>query len=168
MTQFRFIFSALALLFVLQSKELYAQPSPAEIAIARAQDRISAHRDQSSGYAVLAMAFARRARETSDVRYYSRAEEALQQSFQLSPDNYEARKVQAWLFLGRHEFQKALDIASRLNQKNPDDISVYGYLADANAELGNYQQAEKAAQWMLNLRPGNIAGLTRAAYLREL
>jgi tetratricopeptide (TPR) repeat protein len=35
-------------------------------------------------------------------------------------------------------------------------------------ELGNYQDAETAAQWMLDLRPGNLAGLTRAAYLREL
>jgi tetratricopeptide (TPR) repeat protein len=35
-------------------------------------------------------------------------------------------------------------------------------------ELGNYQEAEKAAQWMLDLRPGNVPGLTRAAYLREL
>jgi len=39
---------------------------------------------------------------------------------------------------------------------------------DANAELGNYKDAETAAQWMLNLRPGNLPGLTRAAYLREL
>src|SRR5262249_53540635 len=31
-----------------------------------------------------------------------------------------------------------------------------------------YDDAEKAAQWMLDIRPGNIPGLTRAAYLREL
>src|SRR5262249_26389112 len=41
-------------------------------------------------------------------------------------------------------------------------------LTDANVELGNYDDAEKAAQWMLNLRPGNLPGITRAAYLREL
>jgi tetratricopeptide (TPR) repeat protein len=45
---------------------------------------------------------------------------------------------------------------------------VYGFLTDANVELGNYSAAENAAQWMLNLRPGNLPGLTRAAYLREL
>ena len=50
----------------------------------------------------------------------------------------------------------------------PDDILVYGFLTDANAELGNYSAAENAAQWMLNLRPGNLPGMTRAAYLREL
>jgi tetratricopeptide (TPR) repeat protein len=50
----------------------------------------------------------------------------------------------------------------------PDDVLVYGFLVDANAELGNYKDAETAAQWMLDLRPGNLPGLTRAAYLREL
>jgi tetratricopeptide (TPR) repeat protein len=50
----------------------------------------------------------------------------------------------------------------------PDDIMVYGFLTDANVELGNYKDAETSAQWMLDLRPGNLPGITRAAYLREL
>ena len=45
---------------------------------------------------------------------------------------------------------------------------LYGFLTDANVELGNYKDAETAAQWMLDLKPGNMPGLTRAAYLREL
>jgi len=45
---------------------------------------------------------------------------------------------------------------------------VYGLLTDANVGLGNYKDAEIAAQWMLNLRPGNLPALTRAAHLREL
>ena len=45
---------------------------------------------------------------------------------------------------------------------------VYGMLTDAKIELGSYDDAEKSAQWMLDLRPGNIPALTRAAYLREL
>jgi len=47
-------------------------------------------------------------------------------------------------------------------------VIVYGYLVDANVELGNYKAAVAAAQWMLDLRAGNIPGLTRAGYLREL
>jgi len=145
-----------------------ATRSPAEISIQKAQALIAKQPDHVPYYASLAMAYARRARETSDVSYYAKAEETLEQSFKIEPNNFEALKVQAWLLLGRHEFQKALEAATALNQRVPDDITVYGYLADANAELGNYQAAVKAAQWMLNLRPGNIAGLTRAAYLREL
>jgi tetratricopeptide (TPR) repeat protein len=142
--------------------------TPAETAIRKAQEEVAKKPDYSPYYNALAMAYARRARETSDVGFYAKAEETLKQSFALAPDNYEGLKVQTWLLLGRHEFAKAREVAARLNRRTPDDVTVYGYLADANAELGNYQEAVDAVQWMLNLRPGNVPGLTRAAYLREL
>lgn len=142
--------------------------SPAEIGIQKAQEQIAKQPDHAPYYTALAMAYARRARETSDVAFYAKAEETLQKSFQLAPDNFEGMKVKTWLLLGRHEFAKAQELAAKLNKQVPDDVTVYGYLVDANAELGNYQAAVNAAQWMLNLRPGNVPGLTRAAYLREL
>ncbi len=160
------------IIFALSAITLFAGPepklTPAELSIRKAQAQIAKRPSHYAYYNSLAMAYARRARETSDVSYYGKAEETLQKSFQLSPDNFGALKAQTWLLLGRHEFAKALEVATRLNQKTPDDITVYGYLVDANAELGNYDAAVKAAQWMLDLRPGNVAGLTRAAYLREL
>jgi tetratricopeptide (TPR) repeat protein len=142
--------------------------TPAETAIEKAQADIAKHPDHAPSYNVLAMAYARRARETSDVQYYAKAEETLKRSFALAPDNYDGLKTQAWLELGRHEFAKALATATKLNLKVPDDVIVYGYLADANTELGNYKEAVAAAQWMLDLRAGNIPGLTRAGYQREL
>jgi len=145
-----------------------AQPTPAEISIAKALEKIGQQPDRVANYDSLAMAYARRARETSDVAFYQKAEETLNRAFELAPDDMEAAKVRTWLLLGRHEFGKALDAATKLNQKVPDDVVVFGYLADANTELGNYPDAVKSVQWMLNLRPGNIPGLTRAAYQREL
>jgi len=150
------------------SLEAQQSLSPAQISIQRAQEQIAKHPDHYPYYNDLAMAYARRARETSDVAWYGKAEETLKKSFAAAPDNFEGQKVMTWLLLGRHEFAKARESAVRLNQRTPDDVTVYGYLADANAELGNYDEAVTATQWMLNLRPGNIAGLTRAAYLREL
>lgn len=144
------------------------QPSPAEIGIAKAKAEIAKHPDHFPYYNSLAMSYARRARETSDVAYYDQAEQTLEKSFAISPGNFEGMKVEAWLLLGKHEFAKARELAKKLNQQMPDDITVYGYLTDANVELGNYKEAIDAAQWMLNLRPGNVAGMTRAAYLREL
>ena len=145
-----------------------AAETPAEISIRKAQELIRQKPEHVPYYNSLAMAFARRARETSDVAFYQKAEETLSQSFKLSPGNVEGMKTQVWLLLGRHEFAKALEVAKKLNLQTPDDVTVYGYLVDANAELGNYPQAVDAAQWMLNLRPGNVPGLTRAGYLREL
>ena len=142
--------------------------SPAERAIAQAQTAIARKPNQSDGYNQLAIALARRARETSDVIFYAKAEEALRKSLELAPGNLDAQKIHIWLLLGRHEFSAALDDAKTLNRRIPDDVLVYGFLVDANAELGNYKDAETAAQWMLNLRPGNLPALTRAAYLREL
>jgi len=142
--------------------------SPAERSIAEARKVIEKKPTQYAGYNQLAVALSRRARETSDVSFYAQAEDALKKSLELAPQNFEAEKIRIWLLLGRHEFAAAREAASALNKRVPDDVLVYGFLADANAELGNYKEAEDAAQWMLNLRPGNLPALTRAAYLREL
>ena len=142
--------------------------SPAERSMAQAKKLIEKNPKDFEAYNALALALSRRARETSDVKFYTLAEETLQKSFEISPDNFDGRRIQVWLLLGKHEFAAALEAAKKLNQKMPDDVMLYGFLTDANVELGNYKDAEKAAQWMLDLKPGNIPGLTRAAYLREL
>lgn len=142
--------------------------TPAQVRITQARSALEKHPDYPQAYNDLALALARRARETGDPAFHEQAEEALRASFRLQPGNFEGLKVQCWLLLGKHEFAKARALARELNRRSPDDVLVYGYLADANAELGNYEEAEAAAQWMLDLRPGNIPGLTRAAYLREI
>jgi tetratricopeptide (TPR) repeat protein len=142
--------------------------SPAERSMAQARKLIDKNPNDFEAYNALALALSRRARETSDVKFYTEAEETLQKSFEVSPDNFDGQRIHVWLLLGKHEFAAALEAAKKLNQKMPDDVMLYGFLTDANVELGNYKDAETAAQWMLDLKPGNTPGLTRAAYLREL
>lgn len=142
--------------------------SPAERSIARAEKLIAKNPKDFEAYNALALALSRRARETSDVMFYTQAEEALRRSFEISPGNFDGERIRVWLLLGRHEFAAALEAAKKLRTKMPDDVMLYGFLADANVELGNYKDAEAAAQRMLDLRPGSVSGLTRAAYLREL
>jgi tetratricopeptide (TPR) repeat protein len=142
--------------------------TPAETAIRQGLANIQKEPTHYAFYNDLAMAYARRARETADLSYYAKAEETVQKSFALKPDNYDGLKVEVWLLLGRHEYTKALELATRLNKMTPDDVAIYGYLVDANIELGNDKAAIAAAQWMLDLRTGNVGGLVRAAYLREL
>jgi tetratricopeptide (TPR) repeat protein len=145
-----------------------ATPSPAERSMAQANRLIEKDPKNFEAYNALALALSRRARETSDVIFYAQAEETLKKSFEVSPDNFDGERIHVWLLLGKHEFAAAREEARKLNQKMPDDVMVYGFLTDANMELGNYQEAEDSAQLMLDLRPGNLPGLTRAAYLREL
>src|SRR5262249_34153539 len=115
--------------------------SPAQLSITRAQAAISKSPSDAHAYVELAMALARRTRETSDVSFYAQADGALEQSLRLKPDNFAALKAQTWILLGKHEFSRALELATRLQKQNPDDVTVYGYLTDANVELGNYKAA---------------------------
>jgi len=85
-----------------------------------------------------------------------------------APKNFDTEKARVSILLGEHEFAAALDLAKALNKRVPDDVMVYGLLADASLELGNYNDAETSTQWMLNLRPGNRPALIRTARLREL
>src|SRR5437870_10184 len=142
--------------------------SPAEQGMAAARRLIEKNPKNFEAYNALALALSRRARETSDVTFYAQAQDALGKSFEISPANFDGERTAVWLLLGRHEFPAALEKAKELNKKAPDDVMLYGFLTDANVEIGNYDDAEKAAQWMLDLRPGNLPGTTRAAYLREL
>jgi tetratricopeptide (TPR) repeat protein len=142
--------------------------TPAEQRIAAAHAGIDKNPSSPRGYTDLALALARRARETSDPAYYAQADDALDRALALAPGDLEASKVRAWVRLGQHRFADALALAQELIHRAPDDVMVYGLLTDASVELGRYDEAEKAAQWMLDIRPGNIPALTRAAYLREL
>ncbi len=142
--------------------------SPASQSIAEARKAISDKPMDYAGYNLLAAALVRRAQESSDVSFYDQAEDAVKKSLEIAPHNFDAEKIRASILLGEHDFPAALDLAKALNKRVPDDVMVYGLLTDANVELGNYKDAEIAAQWMLNLRPGNLPALTRAAHLREI
>ncbi|MGA3091412.1 MAG: hypothetical protein ABSD75_22615 [Terriglobales bacterium] len=170
------IFSLLSLTTMLASLAAAQAPldriptdvSPAAQSIARARETIHARPTEYAGYNLLATALVRCAQETSDAVLYAQAEETVERSFQLAPGNFDTEKIQVSILLGEHEYPAALEAAKALNRRLPDDVMVYGLLTDANVELGNYKDAEDAAQWMLNLRPGNLPALTRAARLREL
>lgn len=142
--------------------------TPAQQKIAWAEAAIKAHPDHSQPYNDLAVAYVQRVRETADPSYYVQAETVLQKSFQITPDNLEGQKARLMILLGRGEFAQALGLARALNKKTPDDVLLYGFIADAAIGLGDYGEAEEAAQWMLDIRPGNVPGLLRGAALRRL
>ncbi len=142
--------------------------SPAEQSILGARQAIAEKPLEFAGYNLLATALVRRAQETSDAGFYAQAEDAVTKSLELAPDNFDTEKIRVSVLLGEHDYPVALEAAKTLNKRVPDDVMVYGLLTDANVELGNYKDAEVSAQWMLNLRPGNLPALARAARLREL
>jgi tetratricopeptide (TPR) repeat protein len=122
----------------------------------------------AQSYNDLAATLCRKARDNGNIALYEQAEQALQHSFQLSPGNYDAEKLQVTVLIGKRQFSQALKLATEVNRRFRDDIAGWGLLVDANIAMGDYDAAERAAQWILDLRPGSSLGFEKAAVLREI
>jgi tetratricopeptide (TPR) repeat protein len=151
-----------------QAQDASATASPVQRRIDAAQKRIQAEPKSAQAYNDLAFAYCRWARDSGDATLYDKAEAALKQSLQLAPGNYEARKLEVTVLLGKNQAAEALKLASALQIHNHDDITIWGLLVDANIALGKLDEAERDAQWILDLRSGSSLGFTQAARIREL
>ncbi len=156
------------LLSAVLSAQRIASLSPAQQNIAAVQQKIAAKPGEFQLHNELAAALIRRARETSDPNYLDQAGVAVQKSLQLSPGNFEGQVLNAALLLGKHQFVKSLAEAKILNKRAGDDLRAYALIADNDIALGNYKDAETAAQWMLDLRANNPQSLIHGAILREM
>jgi predicted Zn-dependent protease len=85
------------------------------------------------------------------------------------PSIFDARKAEIRGLLERGEDSAALERAVALNRASPDDVDGWRLLAEAHLALGNYAEAERAAQWMADLRIGraDAAGWMTIARFRE-
>jgi len=142
--------------------------SPADQRVAAAHQQVDANPKAFQTYNELAVSLCRKARDTSDISLYDQAQTAINRSLALSPGNYDAMKLHVAVLLGKHQFEEALREEQTLNKKVPDDIGGWASLVDANAGLGNYSEAERDCQWILDLRRGSALGFEKAAGLREL
>ncbi len=70
--------------------------------------------------------------------------------------------------LGQGDLSAALALASKLNKRLPDDIGIWALLSEIQAARGNYAEAERCSQWVLDLRRNNPIGFSTAARLREI
>jgi len=125
--------------------------TPADRLIGIAQALIKRAPDVYNNYNLLAVAYMQKARETGDFSFNAKAEAALTQSLRLSPDNFDALKLQSKLLVTYHRFGEALPVARRVIEQKPNDYEAYGVLADALVELGYYDEAKKAVQAMLDV-----------------
>jgi len=142
--------------------------SPAAQSIEAAESQIEANPKRVQAYNDLAQAYLRRARETADTRYLKNADDALTRGLAIDPGDFQLQKTQVALMLCRHEYAEAKEKATALNHRWRDDVSTYGYMAEADIALGNYADAETNTQWMLNMLPNNIPALMLGARLRMI
>lgn len=136
--------------------------------IAKLQATLQGNPDDARALAQLAAAYVQQARITSDPSAYTRAEQAVQRSLSVAPQgNADAHTAYGALRAARHDFAGALTEAQAALAINPYSSTATGVQVDALTELGRYDEAQAAAQHMLDLRP-NIASLSRASYQLEL
>ncbi|MFD1931057.1 tetratricopeptide repeat protein [Nonomuraea mangrovi] len=118
-------------------------------------------------WAQLGAAYVQEARITSDPSLYARAQQALDRAGALAPGDPATLTGSAALAAGRHDFARAVRLARQAIDANPYGATAYGVLSDASTQLGRYDDAAKAADQMMALRPG-ISSYTRASYAAEL
>jgi tetratricopeptide (TPR) repeat protein len=131
------------------------------------QARLKTNPDDWQAYSQLGLTYLQKARETGDPTYYQKVEEALQKSLTLEPEDYTAVGAMGALALARHQFAEALVWGQHAQQLNPYRSYAYGVIADAQIELGRYQEAVQTLQTMVDLRP-DLSAYTRISYAREL
>ena len=95
------------------------------------------------------------------------AEDAINRSLPVKPENYDELKLRAKLQLTNHHFNEALETTQRLQTFRTDDHDVWGMITDALVETGDFAGTVKAAQRMIDLRPDS-SSYARVSYLRSL
>ncbi|HSL31580.1 MAG TPA: tetratricopeptide repeat protein [Anaerolineales bacterium] len=142
-------------------------PASTDTLIRTLQERLRTNPDDWQSYSQLGVAFLQKARETGDPTYYQRTEEALDKALSLQPSDYVSISAKGALALARHDFAAALEWGEKAKQINPGRTYAYGVVADAQVELGRYEEAIETLQTMVDLRP-DMSSYSRISYLREL
>lgn len=144
-----------------------AQPPTLDNEIARVQARLRDNPSDPNSYALLGSLMLQKVRENADPNLYVQAEEAFKQALSRDPKQQDALIGLGSLALSRHEFKQAAEWGRQAITVNPYRAQAYGVLGDAQVELGQYDEAVKTIQKMVDTRP-DIASYSRVSYLREL
>jgi len=144
-----------------------AQVTPSDQAITTEQQRIRRNPYDAASYHRLGDAFIQKSRETGDMSYLDLAEASLTKALEIAPNRASVLRHLAFVSSTRHDFGRAIALASRALALDPADGDARGVLGDALVELGRYEEAEAAyARMMADKR--DLASYSRRAGLESL
>jgi tetratricopeptide (TPR) repeat protein len=136
--------------------------------IASLQSRLKRLPGDYDAWASLGTAYVQQARITGDPSYYAKAAGVLRRSLDVKPsDNPAAVTGQAALAAARHDFARALRLTNKSLAVNAYSSATMAILVDSLVELGRYQDATKALQRFVDVKPG-VPAFTRVSYNYEL
>lgn len=141
--------------------------SSADKFITTLQEQLSSYPGNSKLLTKLGAAYIQKARESYDPEFYSLAEEVLNRAIKTEPNNFLAMAELGSVYLSRHHFREALELALKALDINPYSTYTYGVLVDAQVELGMYDEAIQSVQKMIDTRP-DLSSYSRVSYIREL
>jgi tetratricopeptide (TPR) repeat protein len=131
------------------------------------QEIVRAEPDNLDAAAILGEAYLQKARESGDPANYGKAEQLFATALANDPEHLPSLIGKGSLLLTQHRFAEALAVGEQARQIQDGIARVYGVIADAQVELGQYDQAVESVQRMVDLRP-DLASYSRVAYMREL
>jgi tetratricopeptide (TPR) repeat protein len=115
--------------------------------IRNAQATVARNPKDAKGYAGLGAGYFQRARETGDVNDYQLSEQSLAKSLDLVSTDFSADAAlgtMAEVCMGEHRFADALNYSRRALSLGSGDLSSFAIIGDANADMGEYDQAQLA------------------------
>lgn len=141
--------------------------TPADIQINEAKKLVEQLPDLAKSHNKLAAAYLQKVRETGDYDINREAEKSIRRALEIEPDNFDAQILQTQIYLSEHKFSEALNLTRELAETRSGNVAVYVAMTDAQTELGQYEEAVKTAQKLVDMRP-NATSYTRVAHLRSL
>jgi tetratricopeptide (TPR) repeat protein len=140
---------------------------PSGDAVADAQATVRAAPASASSYASLGEAYLGRARETGDPSFYSRADRAFSAALRRDPRSVAALAGAGTLAGLRHDFSEQLRLGAEARRFAPALARPLTVIADAQVELGRYDDAARTLQRLVDVKPG-LPAYARVSYFREL
>ena len=140
----------------------------AQKAVDNYREQIRKNPDVVKNYLELAQLFLQEGRVTgNNAEYIPKAQALLDEAMKRETDNPEIIITRASIAATLHHFKEAKELAEKAITQNPRTAFYYGVLCDALVELGEYDEAVKACDKMVSIRP-DLRSYSRVSYLREL
>jgi tetratricopeptide (TPR) repeat protein len=134
--------------------------------IRRVQDHVRSNQNTRASLERLGWLYVGKARESFDAGYYTLAEQCALALDSSKPGCHEALLLRGHVLHSQHRFVEAESLARQLASAR-GLAADHGLLGDILADVGRVEEAARAYQTMLDLKPGP-QGYARAAHLRWL
>lgn len=118
-------------------------------------------------YFAAASVYLQKVRETADTALYANVDDLMVKAENLDANSSEVFAFKAQVAMGRHNFSQGLKLGQRSLELSPGNARYHGIVADAQIELGMYDEAVESLQKMVDIKP-DFASYSRIAYAREL